>query len=261
LIEEQESEDVNHEEYYQEEHEFPCEHAKEEHFHETHHVEDLIQKEAPHEEKDLVFYPPFDEVIQTPVPPVHNENNMVSYTPFQDFDDALYYDSESEDMLEEPLDALNPSCYDKGNDVIDDIDEFIHVGRRKWDVICPSGDPIYNIEGHFQLFPLKQPYQIVIDSEAWQHEIDMITNLFQPHKNDLLYHYHDDFWSYPRGVDTYSFEHLDLFYEENFLPPLCSNFDEGKDMIFPKQDFCDKSLALSYFTLLFHYRYGWEFSS
>jgi hypothetical protein len=32
------------------------------------------------------------------------------------------------------------------------------------------------------------------------------------------------------GFDTYSFEHLDLFYEENFQPLLCSNFDEGKDM-------------------------------
>jgi hypothetical protein len=42
------------------------------------------------------------------------------------------------------------------------------------------------------------------------------------------------------GFDTYSFEHLDLFYEENFESPLCSNFHEGKDMIGPEQDFCDK---------------------
>jgi hypothetical protein len=31
----------------------------------------------------------------------------------------------------EPLDALNPSCYDKGDDMVDNIDEFIHVGRCK----------------------------------------------------------------------------------------------------------------------------------
>jgi len=47
--------------------------------------------------------------------------------------------------------------------VTKDIDEFIHVGRHKWDVIFHDGDPIYDIEGHFQLFPLKNPYVIVTD--------------------------------------------------------------------------------------------------
>jgi hypothetical protein len=45
--------------------------------------------------------------------------------------DALFYDSESEEVLEEPLDALDPSCYNKSDDVINNIDEFIHVGRHK----------------------------------------------------------------------------------------------------------------------------------
>jgi hypothetical protein len=45
-------------------------------------------------------------------------------------------------VLEEPLDALDPSCYDKSDDVINNIDEFIHVGRRKWDVICPMFNEI-----------------------------------------------------------------------------------------------------------------------
>jgi hypothetical protein len=57
-------------------------------------------------------------------------------------------------MLEEPLDVLNPSCYDRVNDMVDNIDEFIHVGKCKWDVIGYDGDPIYNIEDHFQKFPL-----------------------------------------------------------------------------------------------------------
>jgi hypothetical protein len=126
------------------------------------------------------------------------------------------------------LDALDPSCYNESDDVVNNIDEFIHVGRRKWDVICPGEDPIYDIEGHFQLFPLQQPYVIATDSEAWQCEDDMITDLFQPPRDDVLQHSHDDFWSYPGGFDTYSFEHLDLFYEENFQPSLCSNFDEGR---------------------------------
>jgi hypothetical protein len=44
------------------------------------------------------------------------------------------------------LDALNYSCYDKGSDMVDDIDEFIHVGRCKWDVIGFDEDLIYDME-------------------------------------------------------------------------------------------------------------------
>jgi hypothetical protein len=55
----------------------------------------------------------FDEVIEAIDAPAQQEVNMVSYFPFQDFDDALFYDLESEEVLEEPLDALNPSCYEK----------------------------------------------------------------------------------------------------------------------------------------------------
>jgi hypothetical protein len=35
-----------------------------------------------------------------------------------------------------------------------------------------------------------------------------------------------NFQPYPRRYDTYSFEHLELFCEEDFQPPLCSNFGE-----------------------------------
>jgi hypothetical protein len=86
--------------------------------------------------------------------------NTVSYLPFQDFDDALFYDLKREEVLEEPLDALNPSCYDKGSDIADNIDEFIHVGRHKWDVIGSNEDLIYDIEGHFQKFPLQLSYEV-----------------------------------------------------------------------------------------------------
>jgi hypothetical protein len=93
----------------------------------------------------------------------------MSYSPFQVFDTASFHDSESEEVLEEPLDALDPSCYNKGNDVIENIDDFIHVGRCKWDVICYglNGDPIYDIEGHFQLLPLEKPCVIATDSDMF----------------------------------------------------------------------------------------------
>jgi hypothetical protein len=40
----------------------------------------------------LVFAPPFDEVIQASFPPAQKEENVVSYFPFQNFDDALFHD-------------------------------------------------------------------------------------------------------------------------------------------------------------------------
>jgi hypothetical protein len=97
---------------------------------------------------------PFDEFIQADDDPAQQEVKTVSYLLFQDFDDSLSYDLEREEVLKEPLDASNPSCYDKYSDIVDNIDEFIHVGRRKWDVIGSNEDPIYDIEGHFQKFPL-----------------------------------------------------------------------------------------------------------
>ena len=59
--------------------------------------------------------------------------------------------------------------------------------------------------------PLEQPYVYVDNTYVWEHEDDMITDLFQPPRDDLLQHSHDDFWSYPGGFDTYYFDHLDLF--------------------------------------------------
>jgi hypothetical protein len=106
-------------------------------------------KDIKHDDEVLMCTPPFDEVIQAFDAPAQEEVNMVSYFPFQDFDDALFYDLEGEEVLEDPLDVLNPSCYDKSNDMVDNIDEFIHVGRRKWDVIGSDEDPIYDMEGHF----------------------------------------------------------------------------------------------------------------
>jgi hypothetical protein len=124
------------------------------------------EEELPHdstEDEVLVFAPLFDKVIQASIPPTEEEENVVSRFPFQVFDDALFYDLESKEVLEKPLDVLDPSCYNEGDDVIDNIDEFICVGKCKWDVTCHDGDPIYDIQGHFQLVPSKQPYVIAID--------------------------------------------------------------------------------------------------
>jgi hypothetical protein len=54
----------------------------------------------------------------------------------------------------------------------------------------------------------------------------------------------DDFSSYLEDFDEYSFEILDLFYEEDYQPSLCSNFDKGEDVACLKQDNCDKVVQL-----------------
>jgi hypothetical protein len=183
-----------------------------------------------HEDEALMLTPPFDEVIQILNAPAQKEMNMVCFFPFQDFEDAFFCDLESEEVLEKPLDVLNPSCYDRGNDMIDNIDEFIHVGERKWDVICYDGDPIYDIEDHFQKLPLQLSYQVTNNYDIWQQGDDIVTDIFQTPKDDLVLCFHDDFRSYLEDFDEYSFEHLDLFYEEYYQPPLCSDLDQGKDV-------------------------------
>jgi hypothetical protein len=87
-------------------------------------------------------------------------------------------------------------------------------------VIGHDGDLVYDIEGHFQLLSLQQPYVIVNGFDVWQQGDDMIMDLFQPPRDDFLQHPHDDFRSCLGGFDTCSFEHLDLLYEEIFQPQL-----------------------------------------
>jgi hypothetical protein len=158
----------------------------------------------------------------------------VIYFPFQIFNDSLSYDLESDKLL----DILTPSCYDENDDFFVNIGEFIHVGKRKWDVIGYDGDPIYDIEDHFQKLPLQLSYDIT-KFDDWQKGDDMVTNLFQTPKDDLVLYSPNDFRSYLEDFDDYSSDKLDLFHEEDYQPPLCSDLDRSKDIVFPKKDPCD----------------------
>jgi hypothetical protein len=71
--------------------------------------------------------PPSNESIHGPISPTQEEENEINNFPFHILDDTLFYDSEGEEVSES-LGVLNPSCYDKGNFMVDNIDEFIHVG-------------------------------------------------------------------------------------------------------------------------------------
>jgi hypothetical protein len=150
------------------------------------------------------------------------QEETVSYPPLINFDDALTCNEK-----EEEDESSNPACYDTDTDIAD-LDEFIHVGRRRWDVIGHDLDPIYDTESHLQLFPLQLSQQITYDQ--WQQGDEVFTCSFQNTKDDLVPCFSDDFQSYLEMFDEYA-EHLNPFYKDDCQPPLCSDFDTSKDIV------------------------------
>ena len=64
----------------------------------------------------------------------------------------------------------------------------------------------------------------------------MVTKNFKTPKDDLVLCSPNDFRSYLEDFDEYSFEHLNLFYEEYYQPSLCSDIDKGENIDFSKND-------------------------
>jgi hypothetical protein len=104
---------------------------------------------------------------------------------------------------EEVLDVLTPSCYDEDDDFFDNIDDFIQVGKHKWDMIGYDGDLIYDIEGHLQKFPLQLSHEVANKLDIWQQGHGMITKKFQTLRDDLMLCSPDNFWSYLEDFDDY----------------------------------------------------------
>jgi hypothetical protein len=163
----------------------------------------------------------------TTVLEVPAQEETVSYPPLIIFDDALPCNEK-----EEEDESSNPACYDTDTDIAD-FDEFIHVGRRRWDVVGYDLDPIYDTENHLQLLPLQLSQQFT--NNQWQQGDDVFTCSFQNTKDDLLPYLSDDFQSYLEMFDEYPTEHLDPTYEDDCQPPLCSNFDTSKDIVCLKE--------------------------
>jgi len=86
--------------------------------------------------------------------------------------------------------------------------------------------------------------QVTANFDIWKQGDDVVTYVFQEPKGDLVLYSPDDFRSYLEDFDEYSFEHLDLFYEEYYQPSLCSDIDKGKDVSFLNKDTCDKVFQL-----------------
>jgi hypothetical protein len=160
------------------------------------------------------------------------QEETVSYPPILNFDDALPCDEKEEE--DEFSSLTNPACYDTDTDIAD-FDEFIHVGRRRWDVFGYDLDPIYDTESHLQLLPLQLSQQLTYDQ--WQQGDEVFTCSFQNTKDDLVPYLSDDFQSYLEMFDEYPTEHLDPIYEDDCQPPLCSDFDTSKDIVCLKEGY------------------------
>ena len=119
-----------------------------------------VEDEGATHEDEIMMHVEDTQVLKAPA---QEETNTVSYPPVQNFDDFLLYDLGNEEEIDETLKVSNPSCYDTDNDMVNNIDEFIHVGRRKWDVVGYDMDPIYDNESHFQVLPLRISQQVTLD--------------------------------------------------------------------------------------------------
>jgi hypothetical protein len=157
-------------------------------------------KEAVHEDEAMT-HAENTRVLEIPA-----QEETVSYPPLINFDDALPCNEK-----EEEDESSNPACYDTDTDIAD-LDEFIHVGRRRWDVIGYDLDPIYDTESHLQLLPLQLSQQITYDQ--WQQGDEVFTCSFQNTKDDLVPCFSDDFQSYLEMFDEYA-EHLNPFYKDD----------------------------------------------
>jgi hypothetical protein len=170
---------------------------------------------------------PSDDDIQILEALAQEGLSEVHCSPFQVLDGSLPYDIQSEKVL----DVLTSPCYDTDTDIAD-FDEFIHVGRRRWDIIGYDTDPIYDTEDHLQTLPLQLPQQISFDQ--WQPGDEVFTCSFQNTKDDLVPCFSDDFQSYLEMFDEYA-EHLNPFYEDDYRPPLCSDLATSKDIVCLKE--------------------------
>jgi hypothetical protein len=106
------------------------------------------------------------------------------------------------------------------------INTFIQTNRCRWDFsrLIFDRDLIYDIEGSpqekgFELSSSEDYFSCVYDSDVWQLDSDMITDLLE---DDQSQHFHDDFQSSLGTCDAYLFGDADLLYEDSH--PLLDGF-------------------------------------
>jgi hypothetical protein len=145
----------------------------------------IEDKEAIHED-ETITHAENVKVLEAPI----REETIICPPPLV-FDDALLYDEGNEEEENEFSNVSNPACYDTYSDIVYNIDEFIHVGRHRWDVVGYDLDPIYDTESDFQVFPLQLSQQNTFDQ--WQQGDDIFTRTFKKTKDDLVPCFPNDF--------------------------------------------------------------------
>jgi hypothetical protein len=203
----------------------------------------IKNKEAIHEDKN-VTHAENTRVLKAPA-----QEETISCPPPLVFDDALLCDEGTQEEENEFSNVSNPACYDTDSDIVDKIDEFIHVGRRRWDIVGYDLDPIYDTESHFQVFPLQLSQRITFDQ--WQQGDEISTCTFQKDKDDLVPYFPDNFQSYLEIFYECPSEHLDPLHEDDYQPPLCSDCDTNKNIVCLRKDSHDFSLQPPVITLPF----------
>jgi hypothetical protein len=139
----------------------PVEEVLEEHIHEESCQEDLDDEDLD-ETSVSIFSLDEGEVIHPFLPLAHEDKKIIGF-------------NDTYDLVEDPSDMVDQH-----------IDDFIHVRRCRWDVVCFTfdKDPIYDIEGNSQTKGVELLYSedwssCAYDSDAWNPGNDMITYLFQ----------------------------------------------------------------------------------
>jgi len=184
----------------------PAKEALEEHVHEESSQKDLNYEEPDETSMSII---PLDEyeIVQPRFPPAHKDEEVISPK------DADVFMGDLSDMVDQHL------------------DDFIQFWRHRWDVsfFIFYRIPIYDIEGGscatgIELSSLENWSPHAYNSDSWQRDEDMVTDLFHRFEDDLSQHTHDDSQPSLQSRDEYPFGDSDLFYED-FEPPSCSNFD------------------------------------
>jgi hypothetical protein len=71
--------------------------------------------------------PPPDEAIHKPFPPAQQQDDEVSFLPFQDFDDTLFHDSKSEGGMESPKEVDLPYYTIEKEGAVHEDETMTHV--------------------------------------------------------------------------------------------------------------------------------------
>jgi hypothetical protein len=89
-------------------------------------VEDTVEESEPNDEAST--HPlPLNEVIYKPSPSAQQQHDKVSFFPFQDFDNTLFHDSESDGEMESSNEEHLPCCTTKEEGATHEDKTVMHV--------------------------------------------------------------------------------------------------------------------------------------